>query len=111
MRLVETRSVEIGTTLAKAIYNENGKILVNKGVTLQGYTLARLIQLGITYIYIDDKQTEDIVYQDPISDPMKREAINAIVTTFNHIHSEPFSSKSFVLEKSVEEYSKSFSIS
>ena len=104
MRLVETRSVEIGTTLAKAIYNENGKILVNKGVTLQGYTLARLIQLGITYIYIDDKQTEDIVYQDPISDPMKREAINAIVTTFNHIHSEPFSSKSFVLEKSVEEY-------
>ena len=31
MRLVETRSVEIGTTLAKAIYNENGKVLVNKG--------------------------------------------------------------------------------
>ena len=104
MRLVETRSVEIGTTLAKAIYNENGKVLVNKGVTLQGYTLARLIKLGITYIYIDDKQTEDIVYQDPISDPVKRKAINAIVTTFNHIHSEPFSSKSFVLEKSVEEY-------
>ena len=27
MRLVETRSVELGTRLAKAIYNENGKIL------------------------------------------------------------------------------------
>ena len=65
MRLVETRTVEIGTKLAKAIYNENGKILVNKGVTLQGHTLRRLIQLGITYIYIDDKQTEDIVYQGP----------------------------------------------
>ena len=35
---------------------------------------------------------------------MKREAITTIVTTFNNIHSEPFSSKSFVLEKSVKEY-------
>src|SRR4051794_9316528 len=88
MRLVETQSVEIGTILGKVIYNENGKILVNKGVTLQSHTLRRLIQLGITYIYIDDKQTEDIIYQDPISDPMKREAITTIVTTFKKIHSE-----------------------
>ena len=104
MRLVETRTVEIGTKLAKAIYNENGKILVNKGVTLQGHTLRRLIQLGITYIYIDDKQTEDIVYKDPISEPMKREAMSTIVTTFKQLHAEPFSAKSFVLEKSVKEY-------
>ena len=39
MRLVETQSVETGTKLGKAIYNENGKILVNKGVALQGHTL------------------------------------------------------------------------
>ena len=104
MRLVETRTVEIGTKLAKAIYNENGKILVNKGVTLQGHTLLRLIQLGITYIYIEDKQTEDIVYHDAISEPMKREAMSTIVTTFKQLQSEPFSAKSFVLEKSVKEY-------
>ena len=51
MRLVETRSVEIGTILGKAIYNENGKILVNKGVTLQRHTL-RAINPIRNYIYL-----------------------------------------------------------
>ena len=55
MRLVKTTTVESGTRLGKAIYNENGKILVNKGVKLEERILQRLIQLGITYIYIDDK--------------------------------------------------------
>ena len=35
---------------------------------------------------------------------MKREAITTIVTTFKQLHSEPFSAKSFVLEKSAKEY-------
>ena len=104
MRLVETLSVEVGTKLAKAIYNENGKVLVNKGVTLGDRILKRLIQLGITYIYIDDQKTADIVFQEPISDPLKREAMSTIVTTFKKIQSEPISSRSFVLEKSVKEF-------
>ena len=52
MRLVKTATVESGTRLGKAIYNENGKILVNKGVKLERANRQRLIQLGITYIYI-----------------------------------------------------------
>jgi HD-GYP domain-containing protein (c-di-GMP phosphodiesterase class II) len=106
MRLVETCSVEIGTKLAKAIYNESGKVLVNKGVRLEGRILNRLIQLGITYIYIDDWQTADIVFQEPLSDPLKREAMTTIVTAFKKIQSEPFSEKTFVLEKSVKQFQR-----
>ena len=105
MRLVATATVEPGTKLGKAIYNENGRILVNKGVALNNQILKRLLQLGITFIYIDDELTKDIVFQDTVSDPVKREAIKTIVTTFKEIQSAPLSSsKSFVLEKSVKEF-------
>lgn len=106
MRLVKTSSVVAGTKLGKAIYNETGKILVNKGVTLDGRMLNRLIQLGITYIYVNDKVTEDIEIKDPISDPLKKEAISTIVSSFQKIGDEPLSTKSFVLEKSVYEYKR-----
>lgn len=104
MKLVETLSVEVGTKLGKVIYNEKGKILVNKGVTLDGRMLKRLIQLGITYIYIEDKQTEDIIFKDPISNPLKQKALTTIVDTFKQVQSNPISSRSFVLEKSVKEF-------
>lgn len=104
MKLVETLSVEVGTKLGKVIYNEKGKILVNKGVTLDGRMLKRLIQLGITYIYIEDKQTEDIIFKDPISNPLKQKALTTIVDTFKQVQSDPISSRSFVLEKSVKEF-------
>ncbi|MCQ6276555.1 HD-GYP domain-containing protein [Bacillus sp. V3B] len=104
MRLVATSSVEVGTKLGKVIYNEKGKVLVNKGVTLDGRMLKRLIQLGITYIYIEDKKTADIIFKEPISTPLKQEAMTTIIDTFNKIQSEPISSRSFVLEKSVKEF-------
>ena len=81
MRLVKTTTVEPGTRLGKAIYNENGKIFVNKGVNLEKRILQRLIQLGITYIYIDDKLTEGIEYRDPISIQLKQEAVTTIKKT------------------------------
>ena len=104
MRLVKTATVESGTRLGKAIYNENGKILVNKGVKLEERILQRLIQLGITYIYIDDKHTEGIEFLDPISIELKQKAVATITTTLKEIASEPQARKSFVLEKSVKQY-------
>jgi hypothetical protein len=104
MRLVETASIEIGTKLGKVIYNEKGKILVNKGVALDGRMLKRLIQLGVTYIYIEDKQTAGIIFKEPISNPLKQAALATITDTFKKIQSEPISSRSFVLEKSVKEF-------
>ncbi|WP_071393664.1 HD-GYP domain-containing protein [Bacillus tuaregi] len=104
MRLVKTSSVEANTKLGKAIYNEQGRILINKGVALEGRMLKRLLELGITFIYIEDRQTEDLVIHDPISDPLKREALTTIATTFHKIYTEPLESKSFILEKSIKEY-------
>src|SRR3954468_3439508 len=104
MRLVETSSVETGTKLGKVIYNEKGKVLVNKGVALDGRMLKRLIQLGITYIYIEDKKTEDIIFKDPISNSLKQKALTTIIDTFKKVQSDPISARSFVLEKSVKEF-------
>lgn len=104
MRLVKTSTVIHGTHLGKTIYNANGKVLVNKGVKLQEKVLQKLNQIGITYIYIDDKQTEGIEFKDPISAQLKQEAVATIMDTFKEIVTEPISSKSFILEKSVKQY-------
>ncbi|WP_428911143.1 HD-GYP domain-containing protein [Niallia sp. Krafla_26] len=104
MRLVKTTTVRPGTRLGKAIYNDNGKVLVNKGVSLEERILKRLNELNITYIYIDDKQTEGIEFKDPISPQLRQEAVTTIKTTLKSVIDEPISSKSFVLEKSVKQY-------
>nr|WP_295971882.1 HD domain-containing phosphohydrolase [uncultured Bacillus sp.] len=103
MRLVATATVAVGTKLGKPIYNEKGKILVNKGVALNERILKRLRQMGITFIYIDD-QMVDIEFREPISDHLKQKALSAIVATFKKIETEPVSSRAFVLEKSVKEF-------
>ena len=54
------------------------KYLVNKGVTLQERILQRLIQLGITYIYIDDKQTEEIEFQIPYPIQLKEKPLQRL---------------------------------
>ncbi|UII55429.1 HD-GYP domain-containing protein [Cytobacillus spongiae] len=99
MRLVATGSVQQGEILAKAIYNEKGQVLVNEGVILKDTVLTRLISLGISYIYIQDGQTEDISYQHPISEKLRQEAIQTIETTFQQVQSAKALSHSFVIEK------------
>jgi putative nucleotidyltransferase with HDIG domain len=104
MRLVATSSVDSGAKLARAIYSDNGQILVNQGVELRERTLQRLGDLGVAYIYVDDKETEDINISEPISNPLRKEAMSKIISTFKEVQSQPFSSRTFVLEKSVKQF-------
>lgn len=99
MRLVATSTVKEGATLAKAIYNERGQILLNEGVVLGERLLERLQNKGISYIYIKDSETEDIQYKSPIPDKLRRTAISTIESTFRQLQNNSKLSESFVIEK------------
>ncbi|QED49222.1 HD-GYP domain-containing protein [Cytobacillus dafuensis] len=106
MRLVTTASVEAGSVLAKAIYNEKGQILLNVGMVLKEGIIQRLQDLGISYVYIKDSQTEDIICEGTLSDSLRREAIQTIFTTFHDIQKEKKLSSSFVVEKTSKRFSQ-----
>lgn len=99
MRLVQTAAVLDGTLLGKAIYNDKGQILLNEGVKLEQKLIKRLIEMGIHYIYIKDKKTEDIAIQDPISAKLKKKAMDSIEKHFHEFESGRDLSHSLVLEK------------
>lgn len=85
MRLVQTATVLEGTLLGKAIYNDKGKILLNEGVELENKLIKRLVEMGIHYVYIKDKKTEDIRVCDPLSAKLKRRAMDSIEKHFKEI--------------------------
>ena len=99
MRLVATDSVPIGAILGKAIYNDRGKILLNEGVKLEDKLLSRLEGMGISYIYVKDKKTDDIKLKDPIPVKARRKAMTTIESNFVKIQKDAYVSGSLVIEK------------
>ncbi|MEC0212218.1 HD-GYP domain-containing protein [Paenibacillus ehimensis] len=82
MRLLPTRSCEPGMRLGKCIYSEEGVILLNEGVELTGGLIGRLERLGIDYLYIADKATEDLKIEEPLADETRIRALTEIRTHF-----------------------------
>lgn len=89
MRLTSIHKCRPGDTLARAIYAENGTVLVGAGVELTQRMLDRLKQMNIATLYIQDKRTEDIVLETPVSEQTRREAMSVIQTAFRSVHEFP----------------------
>ncbi|MDZ5472138.1 HD-GYP domain-containing protein [Bacillus sp. 31A1R] len=106
MRLVATATVKPGAILAKAIYNDKGQTLLSEGVELGERVLLRLVNLGITYIYIKDPNTADINHNDPISGKLRREAMTTIESTFKQVYKDTSISNSFVIEKASKRFTE-----
>lgn len=102
MRLVATSTVQSGTILAKAIYGDRGQILLNEGFELNERILELLENKDITYIYIKDERTDDILIQDPISQELKHKAVLTIESTFRDVQADFSSGGAFVIEKAAQ---------
>ncbi|MFC5450727.1 HD-GYP domain-containing protein [Paenibacillus aestuarii] len=68
MRIIPTALCQPGMRLGKAIFTEEGQILIGYQVELSSLMLKKLKQLGIHHLYIEDPRTDDIVIQDPIQE-------------------------------------------
>lgn len=105
MRLVSIKSIGEGEKLGKAIYNDNGQILLHRGAILTKRVLGRLNELGIPIVYIQDERTKDIEHSDMIKEETKQRAIQTIKSEFTSIADDMRLNKTF----SGEHLSKGFS--
>lgn len=75
MKYISIDNVEPGHVLAKCIYASDGRILLNTGVPLTVGMINQLRRVGIISLYIESKFTDNIRFEDVVSDETRREAI------------------------------------
>lgn len=75
-----------GMTLAKTIYGNDGQVLLSTGVNLKQTYIEKLKKIGISSLYIDTKETADIVIEDIICEQNRFEAKNIIRETMNNVY-------------------------
>ncbi|MYL49027.1 HD domain-containing protein [Halobacillus litoralis] len=103
MRVVATNSLLPGAVLAKTIYNESGQALLQQGVAFTPRIIERLKSFDITYVYIEDGRTSDIIADSPLSEKTRMKAIHSIKQSFSTIHHSVLSEHRYVLEETGKE--------
>jgi len=86
MRLVSIHNCKSGMTLGKAVYHENGKMLIASGIELTERFINRLKEQGITHLYIQDPVTDDISIDETIPFELRTQTIQMIQTVFKNVH-------------------------
>jgi hypothetical protein len=79
MKLVPTRLCQPGMKLGKALYSEDGRVLLGFRCELTRAIIQKLSQLGFEYLYIFDEKTEDIVVEEMIR-PQTRAVLRSALT-------------------------------
>lgn len=98
MRLLSAKHIRPGFELAKPIFDEHGRILIQKNIKLTERMINRLHQFGIAYVFIRDEDTDDIVINHPIADEQRIEAIQKIKHTFSSLKKEDLIHNNYLLE-------------
>jgi putative nucleotidyltransferase with HDIG domain len=99
MRLVATSSIQPGEVLGQTIHRDNGTILLHSGVQFTARLVKRLEEQGITYVYIEDEATKDIVVQPALSERLRQEATSSMKSLFAVVQKNRLEKNSFVLDK------------
>ena len=99
MRLVATATIHPGEVLGQTIYRDNGTILLHNGIPLTERLINRLVGQGISYVYIEDEATKDIVVQPVISEKLRHDATSSMMRLFSSIRDSKLKTNSFVLDE------------
>ena len=78
MRLINIVDVEVGSIIAKPVYDSKLSLLINKGATLSQNILDKLIQADIRHLYIEDEISRGVNLEPMISDELKLQAFVAM---------------------------------
>lgn len=88
MRLVSVENCMPGMVLAKHIFNENGTILLRRGITLTDKIIQRLKEKQISTVCIEEKGTEDLEIDEDIPLTIRLEIGKAIKESFDKFRNE-----------------------
>jgi putative nucleotidyltransferase with HDIG domain len=104
MKLIATSLLKPGMYLGKAVYNDRESVLIKENIALTETMIKRLQQLGITYVYVEDERTDDIVPRLPITEETRKKALTTVTDAFRHIQNQPDLKKMFNLEKETKRF-------
>lgn len=99
MRLIAAKSLEEGNELAKPIYNDRGQVLIQKDIKLTKAMINRLLHLGVTFVYVKDAISDDIIIHSPVSEEVKIESMQTVKSVFNSFKNNGFKDKGFLFSK------------
>ncbi|KEO84648.1 HD-GYP domain-containing protein [Tumebacillus flagellatus] len=85
MRHVSVDTVQPGNVLARTIYTNDGRPLLNAGVQLTVGMLSTLRRLGVSMLFIQDARFADVVVEEVVSETTRREALSNFATAVQHI--------------------------
>lgn len=75
MRYITTNNIEIDQIIAKAITDENNRVLLNKGNKVTELVIRRIKELDIQGIFIEDENFSDIITEDMALQELKNRAL------------------------------------
>ncbi|RSL34122.1 HD-GYP domain-containing protein [Salibacterium salarium] len=104
MKLKRVDALESNDKLGKALLNDDGKVLLNKGVGLSPRLIKRLNENHIKYVYIEDSETDDIVVEQPLSDETRVKALQTMKEEFTVIGKDEKLATSLRAEKVSENF-------
>ena len=88
MLLLPLQLCRPGMRLGKAIYSDDGLVLLGERKELTDTVLNRLERFGIQYLYIEDARTDDLVFQDIVSAETRARAVGEVRTQFRRMMDE-----------------------
>lgn len=78
MRIVNVSGLKGNEVLAKPIYDDEGRVLLNVDVKLTPYYIQKLNDIGILTICIDDNLSKDVMIKEGITEKTRQMSKNAV---------------------------------
>lgn len=85
MRLVPIENVKPNSYLGKALYDFEGRILLNSGVLITEKLLKRIKELNLDSLYIIDDMN-NYAFESIIKDELRNKSLDLIKSTFNTVN-------------------------
>jgi len=88
MRFIPTFCLQEGMILGKSIYNKNGALLLKEGFEIKQQYIDKVIDLGISGVYIEDDISKGIKIENVIDDKLRLNTVQKIKDIFIEIKND-----------------------
>lgn len=83
MRRIALDQIQPGMYLSRPLIAPEGTVLLHEGIEMKDRYIQYLRKQGITYLYVDDQETQDIIVEDVIDSDLRQEAIRTALEVVN----------------------------
>jgi HD-GYP domain-containing protein (c-di-GMP phosphodiesterase class II) len=86
MRRITLSEIQPGMYLSRALIAPDGKVLLHEGIEMKERYIEYLRKQGISYLYVDEPETEDIIVEDVIEPELRQEATKTAMEVVDSFH-------------------------